>query len=200
VLNPAMEIVRKSLDFIDDKDLQILLEERLGELERVFTVNANLSTIILSISCIEGIFKHIATIFKDLIKSSPDYPLKNDSKKRTSVILRSKNYTSSYWKETFFIRLRILTKYIPSSETIATLSTPEPKRNLVVGLGQAQMALGLLNATIDQMSNYIFIGSEILTSIPGRPRFDLSKVLHLDLSNTRTHSFTLLKRRIKSDL
>ena len=74
--NPGMEIVRKSLDFIDDKDLQIVLEERLGELERVFKVNANLSTIILSISCIEGIFKHIVTIFKPLI--APYFPLKKD--------------------------------------------------------------------------------------------------------------------------
>jgi hypothetical protein len=57
------EIALKSLNFIDDKDLQVVLEKRLDELERVFAVNANLSTIILSISCIEGIFKHIADIF-----------------------------------------------------------------------------------------------------------------------------------------
>lgn len=81
------EIALKSLNFIDDKDLQVVLEKRLDELERVFAVNANLSTIILSISCIEGIFKHIADIFRELIKTSPDYPLKSNGGKRIFISL-----------------------------------------------------------------------------------------------------------------
>ena len=34
------EIVRKSLDFIDDKGLQSIIEQRLIELEKVFYANA----------------------------------------------------------------------------------------------------------------------------------------------------------------
>ena len=68
------EIVKKTLDFIDDKDLQVVIENRLEELEKVFLVNANLSTIILSISCIEGIFRHVANVFKTEIKDSTKYP------------------------------------------------------------------------------------------------------------------------------
>ena len=76
----------------------------------------------------------------------------------------------------------------------------EKKELWPVGLGQAQMAIGLLNATIDQISKYIFIGSEILERVTGHPRFDLSKVLHLDTSDARTDSFLILKRKIDSAL
>ena len=62
------------------------------------------------------------------------------------------------------------------------------------------MAIGLLNATIDQISKYIFIGTEILETVTGRPRFDSSRVLHLDTSDARTESFLILKRKIKSTL
>ncbi len=44
----------------------------------------------------------------------------------------------------------------------------QQKESWPVGLGQAQMAIGLLNATIEQISNYIFIGSEIFEKISGR--------------------------------
>ena len=49
-----------------------------------------------------------------------------------------------------------------------------------------------------QISKYIFIGPEILVKITGRPRYDLSKVLHLDTAETRTHSFLIIKRKIDS--
>lgn len=62
------------------------------------------------------------------------------------------------------------------------------------------MAIGLLNTTIDQLSKYIFIGHEILERISGRPRFDLSGILHLDVGKTRTHSFLILKRDIETFL
>ena len=73
-LQYSHEIVKKTLDFIDDKDLQVVIEKRLNELEKVFLVNANLSTIILSISCIEGIFKHVANVFRAEISASTEYP------------------------------------------------------------------------------------------------------------------------------
>jgi len=195
-----MEIVRKSLDFIDDKDLQIVLEERLGELERVFTVNANLSTIILSISCIEGIFKHIATIFKQLI--APYFPLRKDGTKKNFDDLKIEELYNLLVERGILYKIENFDQIYTLFRDYRNFIHPQrqKKESWPVGLGQAQMALGLLNATIDQLSNYIFIGTEILATISGRPRFDLFKVLHLDMSNTRTHSFTLLKRKIDSDL
>jgi hypothetical protein len=196
-----MEIVRKHLDFVDDQSLQIILQARLEELEKVFSVNANLSTIILSISCIEGIFKHIANIFKDMIKASSAYPRKDGKKKDFSKLTIEDIYRLLLERE--------ILQPIDNFDQIHTLfrnyrnfihPQKQAKKSWPLGLGQAQMALGLLNATIDQISNYIFIGTDILKSISGRPRFDLSKVLHLDLSNIRTHSFVLLKRKIESDL
>lgn len=75
------KLTEESLDFIDDKALQAVLETRLDELERVFGVNGNLSTIILAISSIEGIFKHITEIFKKDILASHKYPLNKKGKK-----------------------------------------------------------------------------------------------------------------------
>jgi hypothetical protein len=74
------EIVSRQLDFIDNKDLQVIIGERLAELERVFSVNGNLSTIILSISCIEGIFRYLISVFKSLVYNSSQYPKKKNGK------------------------------------------------------------------------------------------------------------------------
>ena len=62
------------------------------------------------------------------------------------------------------------------------------------------MALGLLNSTIDQISNYIFIDTEIFEKISGRPRIDLSRVMHLDFLDISTHSFIVLKRRVDNKI
>lgn len=196
------EITVKSLDFIDDNDLQVVIKERLEELERVFSVNANLSTIILSISSIEGIFKHLAAIFRNLILVSPKYPRKKDGKK--------KEFSKLTIEEIYKLLLeRDILQKIENFEHIYALfrsyrnfihPQKQQKESWPVGLGQAQMALGLLNATIDQISKYIFIGPQIGERISGSPRFDLFRVLHLDLANTRTHSFMVLKRKIDSKL
>lgn len=196
------EIAKKTLDFIDDKELQVVIEKRLDELERVFSVNANLSTVILSISCIEGIFKHIASIFKTAILASPSYPKKKNGNR--------KDYSQLTIEEIYTLLLeRDILQRIGNFDQIYSLFRnyrnfihphKQKKELWPVGLGQAQMAIGLLNATIDQISKYIFIGSEILERITGRPRFDLSKVLHLDTNDTRTHSFLILKRPIETTL
>lgn len=192
------EIVARHLDFIGDKELQVVIEDRLGELERVFSVNGNLSTIILSISCIEGIFKHLASIFKDLIRNSPQWPKKkNGTKKKPGNLTIEEIYR-------LLLERDVLQK-IENFDQIYNLfrgyrnfihPQEQTKKSWPVGLGQAQMALGLLNATIDQISKYIFIGSEIFEGISGRPRFDLSGVLHLDVANIRTNSFVVLRRTI----
>jgi hypothetical protein len=205
-LQYSHEIVKKTLDFIDDKDLQIVIENRLDELEKVFLVNANLSTIILSISCIEGIFKHVANIFKVEIKASADYPKITEGKYKG----KNKEFSDLTIEEIYKLLLeRDILQHIDNFDHIYALfrnyrNFIHPKKqkdkSWPVGLGQSQMALGLLNATIDQLSKYIFIGPEILVKITGRPRYDLSKVLHLDTAETRTHSFLVLKRKIVSSL
>jgi len=195
------EIARKTLDFIDDKDLQVVIEQRLDELEKVFSVNANLSTIILSISCIEGIFKHIASIFRSAILASPDYPKKTDGHKKDFANLTIEEIYKLLLERDILQRIENFDQIYALFRNYRNFIHPKRQKKELwpVGLGQAQMAIGLLNATIDQISKYIFIGPEILERVTGRPRFDLSKVLHLDKADTRTHSFLILKRKIDSD-
>lgn len=198
------EIVRKTLDFIDDKDLQVVIEKRLDELEKVFLVNANLSTIILSMSCIEGIFKHVANVFKAEIRASIKYPKINVGKNKGN----KKKFKDLTIEEIYQLLLeRDILQHIDNFGHIYALfrnyrNFIHPKKqkdkSWPVGLGQSQMALGLLNATIDQISKYIFIGPEILLKITGRPRYDLSRVPHLDTAETRTDSFLVIKRKIDS--
>ncbi len=203
-LEYSHEIVKKTLDFIDDKDLQVVIEKRLNELEKVFLVNANLSTIILSISCIEGIFKHVANVFRAEIRAATDYPKISVGKNKGN----KKKFRDLKIEEIYQLLLeRDILQHIDNFDHIYALfrnyrNFIHPKKqkdkSWPVGLGQSQMALGLLNATIDQISKYIFIGPEILVKITGRPRYDLSKVLHLDTAETRTHSFLVIKRKIDS--
>lgn len=203
-LEYSYEIVKKTLDFIDDKKLQVVIENRLDELERVFLANANLSTIILSISCIEGIFKHVANVFKAEIRASTKYPKISVGKNKGN----KKKFKDFTIEEIYQLLLeRDILQHIDNFDHIYALfrnyrNFIHPKnqkdKSWPVGLGQSQMALGLLNATIDQISKYIFIGPEILVKITGRPRYDLSKVLHLDTAETRTHSFLIIKRKIDS--
>ena len=199
MINIEPQITIKNLDFINDKDLQIILRGRLDELDRVFLSNANLSSIILSISSIEGIFRHFAKIFKKQIQSSSNYTKINGEKKdidkltieeiyelltEQDILKRIENFVNIY---KLFRNYR---NFIHPQEQI--------KESWPVGIGQAQMALGLLNATIDQISKYIFIGTKIFETISGRPRYDLSNVLHLDLANIRTNSFMVSKHKIDS--
>jgi hypothetical protein len=199
----STEIVRKSLDFIDDKELQDVILKRLDELERVFLVNANLSTIILSISSIEGIFIHIASIFKTALLASPNYPLKRNRMKKDFNKLRIEEIYDLLLERDILQRIEHFNQIYTLFRNYRNFIHPqkEKKESWPVGLGQAQMAIGLLNATIDQISKYIFIGSEILERVTGRPRFDLSKTLNLDkFPSARTESFIILKRKIDSKL
>lgn len=197
-----MEIARRSLGFIDDKDLQEVIVKRLDELERVFSVNANLSTIILSISTIEGIFKHIASIFKTAIKASPKYPEIKPGKKKEFDDLTIEEIYKLLLERDILQRIKNFDQIYSLFRNYRNFIHPQAqqKKTWPVGLGQAQMAMGLLNATIDQISKYIFIGTEILETVTGSPRFDLSRVLHLDTSDVRTESFLILRRKIKSTL
>jgi hypothetical protein len=197
------KLTEKSLDFIDDKTLQAVLEERLDELERVFGVNGNLSTIILGISCVEGIFKHVSGIFKKDMRNSPNYPLigKKRKKKDFSKLTIEEMYKLLLEKG-ILEKIRHFDRFYELFRNYRNFIHPDrqKKEPWPVGLGQAQIAIGLLNSTIDQLSKYIFIGHEILEKISGRPRYDLSRVLHLDVGKTKTHSFVILKRDITNYL
>jgi len=189
------KLTEKSLDFIDDKDLQAILETRLDELERVFGVNGNLSTIILAISCIEGIFKHVAEIFKKDIRASHNYPVNQKGKKKSISDLTIEEMYRLLIEQGILLPIQHFDYFYNLFRNYRNFIHPQAQRKQPwpVGLGQAQMAIGLLNSTIDRLSKYIFIGHEILEKISGRPRYDLLRIHHLDVSNTRTHSFVTLK-------
>jgi hypothetical protein len=196
------KLTEKSLDFIDDKALQAVLENRLDELEKVFGVNGNLSTIILAISSIEGIFKHITEIFKKDILASHKYPLNPKGKKKRISDLTIEEMYTLLIEQGILRRIQHFDHFYELFRNYRNFIHPQAQRKQPwpVGLGQAQMAIGLLNTTIDQLSKYIFIGHEILEIISGRPRYDLSRIHHLDVSSTRTHSFVILKRKIDTIL
>lgn len=192
------EIVSRHLDFIDDSELKSVIEDRLSELERVFFVNGHLSTIILSVSSIEGIFKHLASIFRHLISTSPKWPKSTKGKKKRFHDLQIEEMYNLLLDRGVLQKIENFDQIYSLFRDYRNFIHPhkQTKESWPVGIGQAQMALGLLNATIDQISKYIFIGTEIFEAITGRPRFDLSKILHLDVANIRTHSFLILRRKI----
>jgi len=197
------EITRKDINFINDIDLRFMLLERLKELDKVFLVNGNFSTIFLAISTIEGIFKHIATIFKTEILKSSNYPLNSKGKRRSFNEL-SINDLYLLLKE-----LDILPN-IPGFEHVYRLFKdyrnfihPQAQKSKAwpMDIGQAQMALGLLNASVSHLAQYIFIDKEIFRKLAGNPDYDYSnKVLHLKLHRTPLHSFLVLNRQIANTL
>jgi hypothetical protein len=201
-MNIDTNITVKEISFIDNIDFRNILFDRLSEIDRVFITNANYSTIFLSISTIEGIFKHLSLIFKDEIKQSLTYPLTtNNKRKRFDDITIDEHY-------------RLLTEIdilpvIEEFEKVYKLfrdyrnfihPQKQIKRKWSVDLGQAQMALGLLNATITYLSQNIFIGKAIYHKVSGGPDYDQSKILHLNLDRTRVHSFIVAKKKVSDRL
>jgi hypothetical protein len=67
----------------------------------------------------------------------------------------------------------------------------QTKKDWPTGLGQAQMAVGLLNATIDHLSQYLFLGENLLKQITGQPEVDMSGNLYLRLDYSPTSSFVV---------
>lgn len=196
------EITRKEINFISDIDLRVVLRDRLKELDKIFLVNANYSTIFLAISTIEGIFKHVANIFKNDIKASSYYPKDSKGKpkkfgdltinelyillKEQTVLPDIKNF------ENVYDLFRDYRNFIhPQSQT---------KKAWPTDLGHAQMAIGLLNATISYLDRYIFVDKEIFEKIACNPDYDSSKVLHLKLHNTILHSLLVWNKPVSNAL
>jgi hypothetical protein len=192
------EITRKDIDFINDIDLREVLLERLNELDRVFLVNGNYSTIFLAISSIEGIFKQIATIFKAEIQKSYNYPHNSKGK--------FKRFDDLTIVELYLLLTEInIMPSIASFEQIYDLfkdyrnfihPQAQQKKGWQMDLGQAQMALGLLNATVGHLAQYIFIGKEVFLKIAGTPDYDSNKVLHLKTHLSPLNSFVVLNRSV----
>ncbi|OHE59587.1 MAG: hypothetical protein A2Z47_04365 [Thermodesulfovibrio sp. RBG_19FT_COMBO_42_12] len=196
------EITRKEINFINDIDLRTILRNRLKELDKIFLVNANYSTIFLAISTIEGIFQHIANIFKTDIQSSKKYPKYSKGKtKKFSKLLINELYILLKEKgllpdienfEHVYDLFRNYRNFIhPQAQTKKAWSTD---------LGHAQMAIGLLNATISYLDGYIFIDKEIFIKIAGNPDYDSSKTLHLYKHNTPLHSFLVWDKPVSNAL
>jgi hypothetical protein len=198
------EVTNKQIDFIDDIDLRKTLLERLNELDRIFLVNATYSTIFVAIGAIEGIFAHIATIYKKEIKdlANTTYPknLKGKSKdfdkltidevyeelKKLSILPDIPEYKHLY---------HLFRNYRNCVHPQAQVS-----KGWDVKLGQAQMAMGLLNATIQNLDRNIFIGKHIFEKLAGTPYYDSGKMLQLNVDRTRHHSFLILKKPITQKL
>lgn len=195
-MNFETEITEKSLSFISDVDLRLALFDRLSELDRVFLVNANLSTVFLSVSTIEGIFKHLGEVFKTKITPSiKGYP--------TDPKGKPKPFKDLTIDELFSLlqAIDILPK-TPNFQHVYDLfrnyrnfihPQNQIKKDWPTGLGQAQMAVGLLNATIDHLSQYLFLGDNLLRRISGQPEVDVSNNLSLRLEYSPTNSFVVFE-------
>jgi len=197
------EITKKDINFINDIDLRVMLFERLNELDRVFLVNGNFSTIFLAISTIEGIFKHIATIFKNEILKSSNYPLNSKSKpKKFGDLSINELY--------LLLKERNILPDITGFERVFKLfkdyrnfihPQAQKRKDWPMDIGQAQMALGLLNATISHLAQYIFVDKKIFRKLAGNPDYDYSnRVLHLKLHHTPLHSFLVLNQQVSNTL
>jgi hypothetical protein len=195
------EFTRKDINFIDDIALREILHERLNELDKISLVRGNYSTIFLAISTIEGMFKHVATMFKAEIMQSSNYPV-NEQGNRKQFRDLSIDELCRLLKE------RDILPDIPKFEEIYNLfrsyrnfvhPQAQKKKAWPVDLGHAQIALGLLNATIDNLAEYIFIEKEKFKRIEGNPDY-FNRVLSLIVHRTRLHSFLVLDREISSTL
>jgi hypothetical protein len=194
------QVTAKQLDFIDDADLRLALDQRLKELERVFMVNAHYSTVFMAIGTIEGIFKHIATRYQAEIKASNSYPNDANGKRR-----KLDNLTI----DELYVQLKDL-KIMSAIEEYPALfrrfreyrncmhPQTQTKKGWQIDMGQAQMALGLLNATVLDLDRNVLMGRRIFEKIAGSPHYDSKSVLHLRVANndSRHHSFVVLKEPI----
>ena len=195
-------ITMKEISFIDNMDFRNIILDRLDEIDRVFLVNANYSTIFLAISTIEGIFKHLSAIYKTEMKQLSSYPQQRNQKK--------KKFDDLSIDELYLLLKELgILPFISEMDKIYKLfrnyrnfihPQAQKKKAWTVNLGQAQMALGLLNSILEFLSQNIFIGKEIFHRIAGKPDYDQNKVLHLNVDRTSVQSFLITKNLCKDTL
>jgi len=195
------EITKQEIGFINDIDLRTMLVERLTELDKLVRVNANYSTLFLAISTLEGVLKHIARIFRTDIVRYSDYPRDKKGPRdidQLSLVTLQK-----------LLRKRGILPNIEDLEHVYNLfrdyrnfihPLAQRRKDWPIGLGQAQMAVGLLNATIGHLAQYIFIDQEIFQKLAGNPEYDFNRVLHLKLCQAPLNSFLVLNRPVSDAL
>ena len=172
---------KKTLNFISDIELRKILERRLNELDKITMVGASYSILFLSMSTLEGILKHLEKLFRQRIKALGK--AKYSDKSAINIL-----YTK-------LINLSIIPK-VEHFEQISEFGGKyrdfihphlEKTKNKVVDLGEAQIALGLLNATVGLLSDKLFIGDYTFHTIEGNPDY-YSKILRLQLHQRPLHS------------
>ena len=152
-METGTQVTNKQLDFINDVDLRKTLLERLNELDRIFLVNASYSTVFVAIGAIEGIFRHIASIYRNEIKDSDSYPKNSKGKAQRfdrltldDVYEELKNLgilpDIPQYKHMYHLFRNYRNCVHPQAQVL---------KRWEIQLGQAQMALGLLNATIQNL-------------------------------------------------
>jgi hypothetical protein len=198
------QVTNKQIDFIDDVDLRKTLLERLNELDRIFLVNATYSTVFVAIGAIEGIFTHNAAIYKKEIKASANttYPKNSNGKNKDFDKLTIDELYEELKKLGILPDIPEYTHLYHLFRNYRNCIHPQAQvsKGWDVKLGQAQMAMGLLNATIQNLDRNIFIGKHIFEKLAGAPYYDSSKMLHLKLDTTRHHSFLVLTKPISQKL
>ena len=196
------EITRKEINFINDIDLRTILRDRLKELDKIFLVNAHYSTIFLAISTIEGILKHIAFIYKKDLKNSPNYPQNEQGKPKEFNELTINEFYILLKEKDILPNIKNFEYVYDLFRNYRNFIHPQAQaeKEWPTDLGHAQMAIGLLNATISDLSRYIFIDKEIFEIIAGNPEYDSSKVLYLKYCNTPLHSLLIWKKPVSNAL
>lgn len=195
-------ITNKELNFINDIDLRGKLLERLFEIDSLFLVNAKYSMVFGCIGTIEGIFVNIANIYRQEIQNSPTYPkTPKGNKKQFKDLTLDELYLE-------LVNLGVLPKideykqFYHLFKDYRNFIHPQAqvKKGWSVSIGQAQMALGLLNATIHNLDKNIFIGKAIFKKVAGNPDYNSQNELHLNLSLTPHNSFAVLRAPISKRL
>jgi hypothetical protein len=196
-LQPRPQLTWKQLGFINDVDLRNDLRARLDELDRVVLANAHYSTVFLAIGTVEGIFRHVAEIYTPEIRSSATYPhigVKQPKPKAFDKLTIDELYAE--------LRTLGIAPQAPDYKALYELFRhyrncihPQARvgKGWEIGLGQAQMALGLLNATLQNLDRNVFIGKHRFEKIAGSPDYDDDGVLRLPLNGTPHRSFVLLR-------
>ena len=193
------QITEEYLNFINDMKLRKILYQRLDELNRIFLVNSNFSTVFLSISTLEGILKYVSKTFKTQITASSNYPNNKSGtgKKRFDKLTIDEMYDLlkeidilpdiKNFKEVYNL-FRDYRNFIHPQAQL--------KKQWAITLGQAQMAVGILNATIDHLKNSLFINNEKYKRIAGFPDY-IEDVIHLNVDRlTRWNSFLIRDYKI----
>ncbi|HSB09994.1 MAG TPA: hypothetical protein VLM38_10965 [Blastocatellia bacterium] len=195
----ATQVTAKHLDFIDDVDLRLALTQRLNELDRVFLVNAHYSTVFVAIGALEGIFKHVAARYKSEIEALKSYPKDHKGKKKKDF--------ERLTIDDLYVLLRDL-DIVPGIDEYPSLyklfrgyrncihAQAQVRKGWEIDIGQAQMALGLLNATLRNLDRNVFVGKHVFEKIAGAPYYDSSRVLQLRVGESPHNSFVLLKEPI----